>query len=205
LTVDEELSALEDAMRRLKVEYDKYFGGGLKKPPTELEWRVQGLIKKFSDTQKLNFSQRFKYNSISQRYAIFSELWRQKLRIKEEGYRRPEDALLSIHGLRTNLEREAAEALKRQGEDVAAEAEPEFIAECADATQEPETVRLLYQAMLEAKRRNGEAAPQGQYEGFVAFIKFKTEQLRRDLQCDRVEYRVEVREHKVRLTARAKA
>jgi hypothetical protein len=204
LTVDEELDVLDDAMRRLKVEYDKYFGGGLKKPPTDLDWRVQGLIKKYSDTQKLSFSQRFKYNSISQRYAIFSELWRQKLRIKEEGYRRPEDALLSIQGLRTGFEREAAESLKHQGEDLPAEANQEFTVDCSDAVSEPEKIRLLFDAMLSAKRRAGESEPQGRYEGFMAFIKLKTEQLRRDFQCERVEYRVEVRERKVRLTARAK-
>lgn len=204
MTIDEELNILEDAMRRLKVEYDKYFGGGVKKVPNDLDWRVQGLIKKYSDTQKLSFSQRFKYNSIAQRYAIFSELWRQKVRIKEEGYRRPEDALLSIQGLRTNLEREAAQAIKQQGEAVTAESEPEFTVDCADATSEPENVRLLFDAMLQAKRRSGEAPPQGRYDGFVAFIKFKTEQIRREFQCERVEYRVEVREHKVRLTARAK-
>jgi hypothetical protein len=204
LTVDEELNVLEDVMRRLKVEYDKYFGGGLKKLPNDLDWRVQGLIKKYGDTQKLNFSQRFKYNSIAQRYAIFSELWRQKVRIKEEGYRRPEDALLAIQGLRTDLEREAALALKKQGERLTADAEQDFVVDCADAATEAERVRLLFDAMLQAKRRAGEESPQGRYEGFVAFIKFKTEQIRHDFHCDRVEYRVEVRDHKVRLTARAK-
>ena len=204
MTIDEELNILEDAMRRLKVEYDKYFGGGVRKLPNDLDWRVQGLLRKYGDTQKLSFSQRFKFNSIAQRYAIFSELWRQKVRIKEEGYRRPEDALLSIQGLRTNFEREAAESLKQQGEVLTAEPEPEFTVDCADAANEPENIRLLFDAMLHAKRRAGEASPQGRYDGFVAFIKFKTDQIRREFHCDRVEYRVEVREHKVRLTARAK-
>ncbi len=204
MTVDEELNILEDAMRKLKVEYDKYFGGGVRKLPNDLDWRVQGLIKKYADTQKLNFSQRFKYNSIAQRYAIFSELWRQKVRIKEEGYRRPEDALLSIQGLRTNFEREAAEALKQHGEAATADSQPEFTVDCADAASEPENVRKLFDAMLQAKRRSGETAPQARYEGFVDFIKFKTEQIRNEFHCERVEYRVEVRENKVRLTARAK-
>ena len=40
MTVDEELNLLEDNMRRLKVEYDVFFGGGSKKPPADTEWRV---------------------------------------------------------------------------------------------------------------------------------------------------------------------
>jgi hypothetical protein len=205
LTVDQELDLLDDALRRLKVEYDMYFGGGTKKSPQELEWRVQSLIKKYADSQKLTFSQRFKYNSIAQRYAIFGELWRQKLRIKEEGYRRPEDALLSIQGLRTEREREAAKSLKQRGEAVAAGSTDEFAMDCSDALNQPEKVRELFDAMLDARRRTGEADPQGRFEGFLAFIKLKTEQIRHDFHCDKVEFRVEVRDHRVRLTAKAKA
>ena len=111
MTVDEELNLLEDNMRRLKVEYDVFFGGGSKKPPTDTEWRVQTLIKKYSDGGRMNFSQRFRYNSIAQKYAIFSDLWRKKLKIKEEGYSRPQDAMLSIQGIRTAEEHAAAAAL----------------------------------------------------------------------------------------------
>ncbi len=205
MTVDEELNVLDDTMRRLKVEYDVFFGGGSKKPPVELEWKVQGLLKKHSDSQKLTFVQRFKYNSIAQRYAIFSELWRQKLRIREEGYRRPEDALLSIQGLRTDQERAAARALKSRGEQPKGEGAPEFTIDCSDVDVDSDKVRLLFDAMLEAKRDAGEESPSGRFEGFLAFIKLKTEQIRREFHCDAVEFRVERTNHKVRLTARAKA
>src|ERR1041384_5411269 len=105
---------LEDNMRRLKIEYDVFFGGGSKKPPADTEWRVQSIIKKFSDSGKMNFAQRFRYNSIVQKYAIFSDLWRQKLKIKEEGYRRPQDKVLAIAGMRAEEERAAAAALEGQ-------------------------------------------------------------------------------------------
>ena len=201
MTVDEELDFLEDNMRRLKVEYDVYFGGGSKKPPVDLDWRVQSLLKRHSDTQKLSFSQRFKYNSIAQRYAIFSELWRQKVRIKEEGYRRPEEALLSIQGLRTDEERAARRALKQP---LRQAPEPSFVIDLADAGANPEKVRMLFDAMVAAKRDAGEAASEGRFEGFQAFIELKTEQIRQKYGCAAVEYRVEVRDHRARLTARAR-
>ncbi|MFB3813132.1 MAG: MXAN_5187 C-terminal domain-containing protein [Terriglobales bacterium] len=204
MTVDEELTVLDDTMRRLKVEYDVYFGGGSRKPPVELDWRVQGLLKKYSDSQKLTFTQRFKYNSIAQRYAIFSELWRQKLRIREEGYRRPEDALLSIQGLRTDEERAAARALKARSTETASASRSEFVVDAANVEDDTGTVRSLFEAMLEAKRLAGEASPSGRFEGFLAFIKLKTDQIRRDYGCQRVEYRVELRDRKVRLTAKPK-
>ena len=85
---------LDESVRRLKIEYDVYFGGGSKKPPADTEWRVKSLMQKYSDNAKLNYAQRFRYNSITQKYALFNNLWQQKLRVKEEGYRRPQDARL---------------------------------------------------------------------------------------------------------------
>src|SRR5436305_2876333 len=49
VTVDEELSLLEESVRRLKIEYDVFFGGGAKKPPADTEWRVSNLVKEYSD------------------------------------------------------------------------------------------------------------------------------------------------------------
>ena len=60
MTVDEELSMLEESLRRLKIEYDVYFGGGAKKPPADTVWRVESILKKYSDGHKMNFAQRFR-------------------------------------------------------------------------------------------------------------------------------------------------
>src|SRR5436190_15120037 len=100
MTVDEELGVLESQLRRLKIEYEVFFSNPQKKPPSDLEWKVLALLRKFSDGARLSFSQRFRYNEMAQRYAIYSDLWRKKSRIREEGYRRPQDALLSVQGVR---------------------------------------------------------------------------------------------------------
>ena len=64
------------------------------------------LLRKFSDGGRMSFQQRFRYNEMAQRYAIYSDLWRKKGRIREEGYRRPQDALLSVQGVRPTEEHE---------------------------------------------------------------------------------------------------
>lgn len=199
MTIDEELDLLENSLRRLKIEYDVYFGGGAKRPPNDTLWRVQSLIKKFSDSQKLSFAQRYKFNALTQRYAIFSDLWRQKLKIKEEGYRRPQDAVLGIAGLRTDVERAAEEALGG-GHD----AEPDFsrIA-CSDVDQQMDHVRAFYDRMMSEKQKVGEqsGAP---FESFAAFLRKKTEQIRRDFRCDAVEYSLEIQNNQVKLKAKPK-
>jgi hypothetical protein len=208
LTIDEELSQLDEAVRKLKVEYDVYFGGGSKKPPVDTEWRVNSFIKRYSDSQKLNFTQRFRYNSIVQRYAVMSELWRQKLKIREEGYRRPQDALLAIQGLRTDEEHAAAAALKtsrKRAGTAGRMAEPGFTIECADVESEREKVEALFKALLEARRVAGESAPPGQFDSFYSFVRKKTQQIREQYACSTVEYRVEVLGGKVALKAKAKS
>ena len=100
VTIDEELTHLDSLLRRLKIEYEVYFNNPTKRPPADLEWKVLALLRKNSDGGRMNFSQRFKYNEQAQRYAVYSDLWRKKMRIREEGYRRPQDALLSVQGVR---------------------------------------------------------------------------------------------------------
>src|ERR1700758_4431256 len=100
VTTDEELNVLDAQLRRLKIEYEIFFSNPQKRPPTDIEWKVLALLRKFSDGGRMNFSQRYRYNEMAQRYAVYSDLWRKKSRIREEGYRRPQDALLSVQGVR---------------------------------------------------------------------------------------------------------
>jgi len=111
VTTDEELNLLEQQLRRLKIEYEMYFNNPAKRPPTDVEWKVLAILRKFSDGGRMGFSQRFRYNSLAQQYAVQSDLWRKKSRIREEGYRRPQDALLSVQGVRI-FEDKPANALK---------------------------------------------------------------------------------------------
>ena len=203
MTVDEEISLLEETVRRLKIEYDVYFGGGSKKPPADTEWRAQSIIKKYSDAHKMNFAQRFRYNSIVQRYALFSDLWRQKMKIKEEGYRRPQDAVLGIQGLRLNEAEAAAAALaQKPGKE---EGEKPFTTHCSDADADHDKVQQLFHAMTEARQKAGDAGTgSANFDSFKAFVKKKTEQIRKDYGCHAVEYSVEMENGQVRLKAKAK-
>src|SRR2546426_6806957 len=85
-TIDEELGTLEKDIRQLKVEYDQYFGGGRKRPPTEIEWRIDMMVKRYSERGgELKFAQRFRFNNLSQTYAKYKDIFRKKVKQKEEG------------------------------------------------------------------------------------------------------------------------
>src|SRR6201988_2648870 len=96
VTTDEELNVLDSQLRRLKIEYEIFFSNPQKRPPTDVEWKVLAMLRKFSDGGRMNFSQRFRYNEMAQSYAIYSDLWRKKPRTREEGSRRPQARLLAV-------------------------------------------------------------------------------------------------------------
>jgi hypothetical protein len=200
VTIDEELTHLDSLLRRLKIEYEVYFNNPTKRPPADLEWKVLALLRKNSDGVRMNFSQRFKYNEQAQRYAVYSDLWRKKMRIREEGYRRPQDALLSVQGVR-----EAEHEQKHHpvyGVSAAAQARA-FSMAFTDATQQTEEVERLYNALVAAKNKSGEAVT-GNLDSFSTFVKKKTDQIRKQYGCQAVEYSVELQEGQVKLKAKAK-
>src|ERR1700758_3550500 len=85
-TIDEELAQIERDIRQLKIEYDQYFGGGRKRPPTEIEWRIDLLIKRYAERGgDLKFGQRFRLNNLTQTYAKYKDIFRKKTALKEEG------------------------------------------------------------------------------------------------------------------------
>ncbi len=215
MIVDDELTLLEAHLRRLKIEYEVFFNNPAKKPPTDIEWKVLSLLRKFSDGGgRITFSQRYRYNAIAQRYAIYSDLWRKKARIREEGYRRPQDALLSVQGVRPEEHEpehkvygvsQAALAVVAGAAAAPAPAKEEqaFTVQCSDARSELDKVARLYKALTEAKQKAGEDVA-GNMDNFASFVQKKTDQIRKQYGCHTVEYTVEVQDGKVRLKAKAK-
>ncbi len=220
MTIDEELTLLDQQLRRLKIEYEIFFNNPSKRPPTDVEWKVLSLIRKFSDGRfsegtRMNFSQRFKYNEMAQRYAIQADLWRKKMRIREEGYRRPQYALLSVLGVRVNEEHEAKHrpvyGLSRHAPTADADTprvdrgvDHPFSIQCSGASAEREQVESLYRALTEAKQKSGEKVS-GSFDSFAAFVKKKTSEIRKQHHCDAVVYSVEMQGGHVKLTAKAKS
>ena len=209
MTTDEELNVLDTQLRRLKIEYEIYFSNPTKRPPTDVEWKVLSLLRKFSDGGRMNFSQRYRYNEMAQRYAVYSDLWRKKSRIREEGYRRPQDALLSVQGVRV-----AAEELKPQHHPVYGVSHAAAAAAGGAAASQPftlhsvdqaerEQVERLYNTLVAAKKKAGENVS-GNIDSFTTFVQKKTEQIRKQYKCENVEYSVEISDGGVKLKAKAK-
>ena len=214
MTTDEELNVHETQLRRLKIEYEVYFSNPTKRPPTDIEWKVLSLLRKFSDGGRMSFSQRFRYNEMAQRYAIYSDLWRKKSRIREEGYRRPQDALLAVQGVRPDVEEHKPQhnpvyglshAAAAAGDASAVSSQPFTLHTAADKNNtEREQVERLFNTLVAAKNKAGEKVS-GNLDSFSTFVQKKTEEIRSKYGCQDVEFSVELNDGHVKLKAKAKS
>jgi hypothetical protein len=201
-TIDEELGQLERDIRQLKIEYDQFFGGGRKRPPTEIEWRIELIVKKYGERSgDMKYGQRFRYNNLVQTYAKYKDIFRKRMKQKEEStvQRHFGAAAKAIEAQRLAEAQAQARASNGGAEQVV------FRITCSEPERETEKVEQLFQAFVEAKRLAGEDTARVTHAGFNEFVRKKTKDLQRQKGCTEVEYVVETVDHQVKLKALVKA
>ena len=181
MTIDEELSKLEDDIRRLKIEYEVYLNGSTDRPPRDLVYRVETLIKRHTaDQTNLNFGQRYKLNALAQKYAVQSSLWRRRLMEKEEG--------------RGQFARQ-----KRELEVLTAEKTVRVV--CSDPAAEPEKVEQIFKAIIGAQRKVGQNVENVDPVRFQKYLCDRTKQIKASFGCASVQFSVSIENGKVKFKA----
>jgi hypothetical protein len=197
-TIDEDLSQLERDIRQLKIEYDMYFGGGRKRPPTEIEWRIELIVKRYGERGgDMKFGQRFRFGNLAQTYAKYKDIFRKRLAQREEGkvQRHFGAAAKAIE----------AERAKAQAASAVAEAGKAFRVVCTAPEKEADKVEQLYEAFVRAKQQAGEELGKMTRAGFNEFVRKKTKDLQTQKNCHEVEYVVETIDGQVKLKALVKS
>jgi hypothetical protein len=208
-TIDEELAQLERDIRQLKIEYDQYFGGGRKRPPTEIEWRIELVVKRYAERGgELKYGHRFRLNNLTQTYAKYKDIFRKKTQNKEEGkiQRHFGAAAKAIEAERAHKNpAHPVEAPAIPAVSAPAAAQGAFRVTCSEPERESEKVDQLYQAFLQAKQQAGEQTGKLSRSSFNEFVLKKTKDLQKQKNCRDVEYVVEVINGQVKLKALVKA
>jgi len=183
---DDDLTNLEEWLRRLKIEYHIFFTGNRKKPPEDLRIRVERMVKKLSDCNDLSFSQRFRFNTLVTRFYVYRDLWRRTLLEKEMGVEPRE---------------ELASKTKRPAASANAPVETVRIS-ISDPRNEEGKVRLLYDAMLRIKGAKSGETPIS-YSQFIKYIASQTKGIREKYRCTAVVFTLALEEDAIRFTAAA--
>jgi hypothetical protein len=169
-TVEQQLSRVEEDIRRLKIEFDVYFNGGSKRPPYDTKLRVESQLKRLGDDRTLSFAQRYQLNSLQTRYASFRELWRRQVQEREEG-RGAAATRAPVH--------QPSQFIKS-----------EF--SCEDVRHDVKTVKGVYDALMEAKRSCGENAQDLSFARFHRLVLERTDALKEQFGENRVLFSVDV-------------
>jgi hypothetical protein len=180
-TLDEDLRRLDVGIRQLKIQYEMYFAGGLKKPPFVLQSSVKKIIKRYCEEVIPKYHQRFLYSSLVTRYNILAELWSKRVRDSEEGPRRAAPPLAA-----------------------AAPTGPRLVAVCRvrDPGREGQAIRELYETFIEARRACGLDAAGVGFEKFARGVAAHVNRLQSQKPCRGVEIRVLVEGQQIELRAR---
>jgi len=206
MAIDDDLNQIERDTRTLKIEYEQFFGGGRSRPPTDTQWRVESLLRRYNErTAELSFGQRFRFNNLAQTYAKYHDMWRKKLIQKETGTKQHHFGA-AAKAIEAERARKAAERSVPADVAVAvAEAgKPVFAQSFASAEVEAHKVQALYSKLIEARTETGESAGAPTLKDFERFVHQKTKDLK-DKGGREVEYTVSIEGGRVKLKARISA
>ena len=198
-TTDEELGQLERDIRQLKIEYEQYFGGGKARPPSDIEWRIDTMLKRYGDRgAEMKYSQRFRYGNLTQMYSKFREMFRKRMKQREEG-------AVQRHFGAAAREIEAERARMRAEAEKSEAVHLPFAVSWKDPDHEKKKVEQLFAAFREAKARAGEDTEPLTMDAFQKFVRQKTFELKKQKNAHEVEYIVSLEDNHARLKARVKS
>ncbi|MBW2281657.1 MAG: hypothetical protein JRG76_08380 [Deltaproteobacteria bacterium] len=83
--IDEALDTFEINLKRLRIEYEQYFKGAIKREPYQLLGRVQKVVTGFASDPPRRVSQKFRFNSLVARFQSLRQLWGRTQRELERG------------------------------------------------------------------------------------------------------------------------
>jgi hypothetical protein len=185
---DENLTNLDEWIRRLKVEYAIFFNGNRKKPPDDLRMRVERLVKRLAETSDMSFSDRFRYNTLIARYYVFRDLWR-----------RTQQGLESADEAHEPLTPKQTPPLEPQ----TCVLREEVQVTISDPAAEAAKVRHLYDELLRMRREHAQNAPAVSFEQFANYIAGQIQGIQEKHRCTNVVFRIEREAKAVRFTAKA--
>jgi hypothetical protein len=198
-TIEEDLGQLERDIRQLKIEYEQYFGGGKARPPSDIEWRIETTLKRYSDRgAEMNYAQRFRYGNLTQMYSKFRDMFRKRMKQKEEG-------TVQRHFGAAAREIEAERARKHAEVTKSDATHLPFAVSWKDPDNEKKKVEELFAAFRDAKAKAGEDTEPLTMETFQKFVRQKTDELKKQKDAHEVEYVVTVEGNHARLKARVKS
>ena len=200
MTLEDELARLEHRIVQLRIQFDLFFSGALPKPPLDARDDLDKVIKRLGSAREMKLAQRFLYNTLLNRWNIFSELWNKRLQAREEGVRTP--ALVRRRTAAQGGAQSASASSTPAAKGPAAQ-DRRLLARTSitNAVDSEGSLKAFYRSFLEARQENGEGKVPS-FERFRQEIERHLQTIRQKVSCERVDFRLYLENNKVALKAR---
>jgi hypothetical protein len=83
--IEESIDYLDLRIRRLKIEYDRFFNGALDRPPEQFRQSINGDIQALRTVHIKDFSLRFRLTNLEARFNTYCVLFHRRIQEMEEG------------------------------------------------------------------------------------------------------------------------
>ncbi len=176
LEAQEALERMEELVRRLKIDFDRFFNGALPTPPESLRYKAFNEMRKLRSVHHKSAAIRFRVNSLEAKLNSLSELFNRRLRELESGTR--------------PATRKAAAPEKRP-------ADP-YDGVVIDDTPDPGVIKALYSELYGKKNRGAKT----DFESFRGFLLAQAAAIRGKTGCSDVVFRITSKNGKLQLKAK---
>jgi hypothetical protein len=179
--ITEDLRIVEMKIKTLKREYEQYFLGARPREPSMVRAEVQKVMVRFANMSIRNTAERFKFNTLNAQFMTYKRTWDDTLRKIEAGtYKR--------HVFKANLhERERGGAASGP----------------AAASRNSAAGENIFDKYLKAAESCGQSTAGLTPEKLKAVISKQEAAIKKKLGVEKVKFRVEVQDGKVKLKATA--
>jgi hypothetical protein len=174
---EKELAKIDNDIVQLKRDFEIYFAGASKRPPTDALKRLEQHVKRAGLAQGTSYAQRFRYNSLTARFNSYLDLWTKQLKLKEEGKLLPGGASPPPHAPKAKHPPKTA------------------------AQEKP--IERIFKEYVSAREQTGEAVSAVTFQKFEKQLNEQRQTLINKFQCKDIEFYVSVEDGKTKLKAKA--
>jgi hypothetical protein len=184
VSIEKDLAVIDRGLTALRVDYERFFTGELKRPPVVLRRSIAETLKRCGNEQVERAAERFRLLSLQGRFTAMTELWDKRLQAREEG----RDRVFRVH------------APSRT--DSTASPAPDADASASVRKRRRTDIMPLFERYCAARRALGEDIAKIRFERFEELLKRKASEIRRLTGAARLVFEIQTVEGRVRLVGR---
>ena len=207
---EKDMTRMQNLFDLVKHEYDLYFAGSRKEPPSKEYKDLEKLVRRYANSPQQRLSQQFRMATFNSKFAIYSEQWNKWLRAKEEGFVGDPRILGAVRKAKktySDMDKRGTDGEKAAAKESAAPKSgaptppSEELFEVQAASNGSRAVRKLFDDFVEASLEAGQV-PQWDFSAFQRHLKSQKDAILQKYKGKDVQFSVQSKDGKVSLKAK---